>query len=118
MVCDVVVSDTQVPTSWWNLAFPSSELEGKNSHTLKRGQKVPPHCLGLSTKPHSVTPRDFIVKKLKSPLHITCLGLIYVSTGVVELHIKFLKRYAISFSLHKTHGDVHPPLNLSSTENL
>jgi len=36
MVCDVV-ADTQVPTSWWNLAFPSSGLEGKNSHTLKRG---------------------------------------------------------------------------------
>ena len=37
MVCDVVVSDKQVPISWWNLAFPSSGLEGKNSHTLKRG---------------------------------------------------------------------------------
>jgi len=30
------VSDTQVPTSLWSLAFPSSGLEGKNSHTLKR----------------------------------------------------------------------------------
>jgi len=28
---------TQVPTSWWNLAFPSSGLEGKNPHTLKSG---------------------------------------------------------------------------------
>ena len=28
---------TYVPTSWWNLAFPSSSSEGKNSHTLKRG---------------------------------------------------------------------------------
>jgi len=37
MVCDAVVSNTQVPTSWWNLAFPSSGLGGKNSHTLKRG---------------------------------------------------------------------------------
>ena len=25
------------PTSWWNLAFLSSGLEGKNSSTLKRG---------------------------------------------------------------------------------
>jgi len=37
MVCDAVLSDTQVPTSWWNLAFPSSGLEGKNSCILKRG---------------------------------------------------------------------------------
>jgi len=37
MVCDVMASDTQVPTYWWNVAFPSSELEGKNSCTLKRG---------------------------------------------------------------------------------
>ena len=29
-----------------------------------------------------------------------------------ELRIEFLKRYAVSFSLHKTHGDV-PTLNLS-----
>jgi len=38
MVCDAAVSDTHVPPSWWwNLAFPSSGLEGKNFHTLKRG---------------------------------------------------------------------------------
>jgi len=37
MVCDVVGSDTKVPTSWWNLTFPSLELEGKNPRTLKRG---------------------------------------------------------------------------------
>jgi len=37
MVCDVVVFDTSVPTSWWNLAFPSSDLEEKNSCTLKKG---------------------------------------------------------------------------------
>jgi len=40
-----------------------------------------------------------------------------MSTRVVELHIDFLKRYAASYSLHKTHGDV-PPLNMSSNENL
>ena len=34
---DAVVSDTYVPTSWWKLAFPSSGLEGKNSHALKKG---------------------------------------------------------------------------------
>jgi len=37
MVCDVVVSDTQVLTSWWKLAFPISGLEGRNSRALKRG---------------------------------------------------------------------------------
>jgi len=37
-VCDVMVCDTQVPTSRWNLAFPFSGLEGKNSHTLKMGR--------------------------------------------------------------------------------
>jgi len=57
-----------------------------------------------------------ILNKLKSPLHITCLGLTYMTTRVVKLHNEFLKRYA-EVSLHKTHGDV-PPLNLSSNENL
>jgi len=38
-----------------------------------------------------------------------------MSTWFIEVHIEFLKRYAVGFSLHKTHGDV-PPLNLSSTE--
>jgi len=71
MVCDAVVSDTYVPPSWWNLALPSSGLQGKNSHTLKRGQHVPPNYLGLSTLHHGVTSRDFILNKLKSPLHIT-----------------------------------------------
>jgi len=37
MVCDAVVSDTYIPPSWWNMAFPSSGLEENNSHTLKRG---------------------------------------------------------------------------------
>ena len=36
MVCDAVVSDTYVPPSWWNLTFPSSGSEGRNSHTLNR----------------------------------------------------------------------------------
>jgi len=76
------------------------------------GQQVLPDCLSLSTKPHGVTSRDFILNKLQSPLRITCLGLIYMSTRVVELHTEFLKRYAVSFSLHKTHCDV-APLNLS-----
>ena len=40
-----------------------------------------------------------------------------MSTRVVELGIEFLKRYAVSFSLHKPHGDVLP-LNLASIENL
>jgi len=40
-----------------------------------------------------------------------------MSNSVVELRVKVLKRYAVSFSLHKSHGDV-PPLNLSSNENL
>jgi hypothetical protein len=53
---------------WWCLThmyqhlggtWPSSELEGKNFHTLKRGQKVPAHCLGLSTKPHGVISRNY-----------------------------------------------------------
>jgi len=83
---------------------------------LRGGHLVPPNCLGLSTKPHGVTSCDFILNKLKSPLHITCLGLIYMSTRVIKLHTEFLKRYAVSFSLHKTHGDV-PPLNQSSKEN-
>jgi len=34
----------------------------------------------------------------KSPLHITCLGLIYKSTRVVELRIEFLEMYAVSFT--------------------
>ena len=56
---------------------------------------------------------------LKSPLHITCLGLIYMSTRVIKLLIEFLKRYAVILPNHKTHGDVPPlPLNLSITENL
>jgi hypothetical protein len=70
MVCDVVLSDTQVPTSWWNLAFPSSGLEGKNSRILvswRGGQPGPPIYLGLSTK-HGVKSRDFILHKLKSPV--------------------------------------------------
>ena len=99
MVCDAVLSDTQIPTSWWNLAFPSSGLEGKNSCILKRGgHQVPPNCLGLSTKHHGITSRDFILNKLKSPLQITCLGFIYMSTRVAELRIEFLK-YALSFVL-------------------
>jgi len=81
MVFDGVVSYTKVPTSWWNLAFPSSELQGKNSCTLKWGQKVPTHCLGLSTKPYGVTSREFILNKLKSPLNTTCLGLMYDKPG-------------------------------------
>jgi len=40
-----------------------------------------------------------------------------MSTRVVELRNEFLKRYAVSVSLHKTHGDV-TPLNLRSNENL
>ena len=35
-------------------------------------------------------------------------GLIYMNTRVIKLRIEFLKRYAVSFSLHKTHGDVLP----------
>jgi len=31
-----------------------------------------------------------------------------MSTRVIELHIEFLKRYAVSFSLQKTYGDVPP----------
>jgi len=31
------------------------------------------------------------------PLHITCLGLIYMSTKVTELRIKFLIIYAVKF---------------------
>ena len=89
----------------WHI--PSSVLEGKNSRTLKRGvQQVPPNCFGLSTKPHGVTSYDFTLNKLKPPLHIICLGLIYMSTRVSELRIKFLKRYTVNFSLHKTRGDV------------
>ena len=80
MVCDVVVFDTQVPTSWWNLAFPSPGLEGKNSCTLEEGGGAGSSKLSLSTKPHAVTSHDFILKKLQSPLRITCLGLIYMST--------------------------------------
>ena len=117
MVCDVVVSNTKISAYWWNLAFPYSGLEGKISHALKRGQQVLPNCLGLSTKPHGVISFDCILNKLKSPLHSTCLSLIYMSTRVVKLHIKFLKTHAVVMSLHKTHGDV-PPLNLFSTENL
>jgi hypothetical protein len=33
MVCDAVVSDTQVPIYWWNLVFPSSGFEGKKVMT-------------------------------------------------------------------------------------
>jgi len=50
---------TLVPTSWWNPAFPSSGLEGNKSRTLRRGAAGPPNCLGLSTKPHGVTSRDY-----------------------------------------------------------
>ena len=49
-----------------------------------------------------------ILSQLKSPSHITCLGLIHMSTGIIELHYEFFKRYAVSFSLHKTHGNVPP----------
>ena len=49
-------------------------------------------CLGLSTKPHGDTSRDFILNQLKSPLHITCLDLIYMSTRAIQLCVKFLKR--------------------------
>jgi len=88
------------------------------SYSEEGGQQVPPNYLGLCTKPHRVQSRDFILNKLKSPLLITCLGLIYTGTRVVKLHIKFFKTYA-QVSLHKTHGDVPPPLtNLSSNENL
>jgi len=83
------------------------------SYPEEGGQPVPPICLGLFTKPHGVTFCDFILNKLKSPLHITCLGLTHLRARVIELHIEFLKRYAVNFSLHKTHGDV-PPLNLFS----
>ena len=107
---------------WWCLTHRYQHLggtwhfhlQGYKERTLVpwRGQQqVPPNCLGLPTKPHAVTSRDSILNKLKSPLHITCLGLIYMSISFVELSIKFLKRYAVSFSLHKT-NDV-APLNLS-----
>ena len=46
---------------------------------------------------------------MKSPLDITSQGLTYMSTRVIELHIQPLKRYAVSFSHHKTHGGVPPP---------
>ena len=101
MVCDGVVSNTQVPTSWWNLAFPSSGLEGKKSCILKRGAAGSSKLLGLSTKPHGVTSRYFL-NELWSPLHITCIGLIYMSTRVVELYIEFFERNAISFTSQNT----------------
>jgi len=84
------------------------------SYPEEGGQQVPPNCLDLSIKPHRVTSHDFILNKLKPPLHITCLGLIYLRARVIELCYNSSKKYTVSFSLHKTHGDV-PPLNLSST---
>ena len=43
------------------------------------------------TKPHGVTFCNFILNKLKYPLHITHLGLVYMRTRVIELRIQFLK---------------------------
>jgi len=40
-----------------------------------------------------------------------------MNTRVAELHNKFLTRYAVSVSLHKTNGDI-APLSLCSNENL
>jgi len=93
MVCHAVVPDTQYQHLGETWHFPSSGLEGKNSCTLKRGggQQIPSNYLGLSTKPYGVTSREFIPNKMKSPLHITCVGLRYMSTRVSELCIKFLK---------------------------
>jgi len=117
MICDAVVSDigTNILVEPGISIFRLRRKE--LSYPQEGGSRLPPHCLGLSTKPHGITTHDFILNKLKSPLHITCLGLIYMSTRVVELRYEFLKRYAGSFSLHKTHGGVLP-LSLPSTENL
>jgi len=102
---------------WWCLTHRYQHLGGTWHFNLqgykeralvpwRGGQQVPPKFLGLSTRPHGVTSCDIILNKLKSPLHITYLGLIYSSNRVVELHINFLKSHAVSFSLHKTHGDM------------
>ena len=93
---------------WWGLTHRYRRLGGtwhfhlqgwkeRTFISWRGGQQVPPNCLGLSTKPHGVTFHDFILNKLQSPLHITFLGLIYMSTRVFKLHIKFLKRYTVQF---------------------
>ena len=117
MVCGVVMSDigTNILVEPGIFIFRLRRKE--LLYPQKGGSRFPPNCLGLPTKPHGITTHDFILNKLKSPLHITCLGLICMSTRVVKLRYEFLKRYAVSISLHKTHGDVLP-LSLSSTENL
>ena len=102
MVCDAVVSDTQVPTSWWNLAFPSSGLEGKNSCIMKRGAAGSSKLFGSSYQTSWSHIPWLYSEQTEVPItyHMPRFN---ISTRVVELHFEFLKRYALSFSLHKTH---------------
>jgi len=107
MVCDVVVSDTQVPHILVEPGISIFRIRRKEVLYPEEGgsrflQIVWVYLPNLMES-HPIT---LFSTNWKSTLHITCLGLIYMSTRVVELHIEFLERYAVSFSLHKTHGDV------------
>jgi hypothetical protein len=91
---------------WWRLTHRYQQLGGtwhfhlqgygERTHTLKRELAGSSKLYLMES--HPVT----ILNKLKSPLHITCLGLIYMSTRVIKLHTEFLERYAVSFSPQNT----------------
>ena len=83
----------------------------ERTHEPWRGVwQVPPNCLSLSTKPHGVISRDFILNKPKSPLQITCLGLMYMSTRVVELNCVSNSSQDMQYVSHFTKQMVMSPL--------
>jgi len=96
MVCDVVVFNTGTNI----LAEPEISIfrlrrkelldsEEGGSRFLQNVWVYLPNL--MESHPRTLFP------ELKYPLHIACLGLIYMSTRVTELCVKFLKTYAVSF---------------------
>jgi len=98
MVCDVVVFDTSTNI----LVEPGISIFRLRRKELSypeeggsRFLQIVWGCLPNLMESHPLT------------LFSTNLSPHYISHAwVVKLRIKFLKKYAVSFSLHKTHGDV------------